>query len=201
MDEDLQRTSRRVLTIGHSNHSMDHFLQLLRTHGVEVVIDTRSQPRSAFAPHFNGPALKEALRGARMKYVYLGRELGGRPDGSEFYDEAGHVLYSKVAESSDFQSGISRVQKGIEKYSVALLCAEENPAPCHRRLLVGRVLDTKGIAVDHIRGDGSIQSEHDLALKEESRQQMALFQRTELTKWKSIQSVLPKRRQNSSSAF
>lgn len=96
----------------------------------------------------------------------MGRELGGRPQDSEFYDAEGFVLYSQIAESPLFLEGIDRLMKGIKTYRVAVMCGEENPANCHRRLLVGRVLAKRGVSVRHIRGDGTIQDEDELAREE-----------------------------------
>ena len=190
----------RALTIGHSNHPMERLIELLHQFSVEVVVDTRSLPRSQFAPHFDLEPLKKALREAGLRYAYLGRELGGRPRGEEFYDEAGHVLYSKVAESALFEKGIARLLDGIKAFRVALLCSEEDPRNCHRRLLIGRVLGELGVAIDHIRADGTLQSEAEIEAIEQ-RSQLALFPESEATEWKSIPSVSPKRRQSSFSAF
>jgi uncharacterized protein (DUF488 family) len=66
--------SPRVLTIGHSNHSMEHFLDLLRRHAVQVVADVRSSPYSKYATQFDREPLMEALRAAGFQYVYLGGE-------------------------------------------------------------------------------------------------------------------------------
>jgi uncharacterized protein (DUF488 family) len=193
--------ARSVLTVGHSDHPLDHFLNLLRTSCVEVIVDTRSYPYSNFAPQYDQQPLKEALSKSNLQYLYLGRELGGRPDGDHFYDAEGHVLYNRVADSDLFQQGLTRLETGIRKFRVALLCAEENPASCHRRLLVSRVLLARGIAVDHIRGDGRLQSEADLVREiGEHDDQMPLFQTTEDPEWKSIPSVLRKKRQSNSSA-
>jgi uncharacterized protein (DUF488 family) len=190
--------SPRVLTIGHSNHTMEHFLGLLKSHGVEVVVDTRSQPYAKYATQFDHEALKLALQDAGIRYLYLGRELGGRPKGDELYDEEGHVLYDRVAASYLFQEGLMRLERGIREYKVALLCAEENPAACHRRLLVGRVLLDHGIQVEHIRGDGRIQTEDEVAAEVDPRRdQLSLFQKVEAEPWKSIPSVLRKKRPNS----
>jgi len=89
----------RVLTIGHSNHSIEHLLELLTFHAVQVVADVRSSPYSKYATQFDRESLAEALRGAGFQYVYLGSELGGRPRGDAYYDAAGHVLYGRVVES------------------------------------------------------------------------------------------------------
>jgi uncharacterized protein (DUF488 family) len=190
--------SPRVLTIGHSNHTVGHFLSLLKALAIQVAVDARSQPYSKYATRFDHEALKLALQDAGIRYLYLGRELGGRPEGDEFYDGDGHVLYDRVAASSLFQEGLSRLERGIREYKVALLCAEENPAACHRRLLVGRVLFDRGIQVEHIRGDGRIQSEEEVAAEvDPNRDQLTLFQKAEAEPWKSIPSVLRKKRPNS----
>ncbi|HTT63315.1 MAG TPA: DUF488 domain-containing protein [Bryobacteraceae bacterium] len=190
----------RVLTIGHSNHPMQKFLELLRMHAIQVVADVRSSPYSKYATQFDREPLIESLRGAGLQYVYLGAELGGRPRRDAYYDAAGHVLYDKVVESPEFQEGVIRLIGGLQQYVVAVLCAEEDPAGCHRRLLVGRVLGERGVAVDHIRGDGRVQSEAELAAAEPHSNQLSLFDEIEAP-WKSVPSVSPKKRQSSSSLF
>jgi len=195
--ENNAKAELRVLTIGHSNHTTEHFLGLLKSHSIRVVVDTRSQPYSKYSTQFDQKELKRALSLAGIQYLYLGRELGGRPEGEEFYDEGGHVLYDRVATTGLFQEGLARLERGIREYQVAVLCAEENPAACHRRLLVGRVLLGHGIQVGHIRGDGRIQTEEEVAAETEpNRDQLQLFQTAEAEPWKSIPSVLRKKRPN-----
>lgn len=192
----------RVFTIGHSNHSFEHFLNLLKTYSVEVVADTRSYPYSEYAPHFDREPLKQNLIEAGLKYVDLGKELGGRPKGAEFYDSKGHVLYDKVAATPAFQEGLSRLESGIQKFAVAILCSEENPAVCHRKLLIGKVLAQQGFPVEHIRGDGRIQSDAEVSASNAPLNiQPELFAEAKARPWKSIPSVLRKKRQSSSSAL
>ena len=94
--ENNATASPRVFTIGHSNHTLEHFLNLLKAHAVQVVVDTRSQPYSKYATQFDRETLKPALQDMEIRYLYLGRELGGRPEGDEFYDDDGHVLHDRV---------------------------------------------------------------------------------------------------------
>ncbi len=189
-----------MLTIGHSNHAMERFLELLKLHGVDVVADIRSYPYSKYSPQYDQARLKSVLQAAGILYAYLGDDLGGRPDGREFYDPDGHVLYSKVATADFFLRGMERLERGIRRYrKPAILCSEENPSVCHRRLLVTRVLTDRGTAVSHIRGDGSLQSEEELRVAE-SLPQLALFTAPEDETWKSIPSVLRRKAQNSFSA-
>src|SRR5258708_761895 len=159
MTQEAKYPTPRVLTIGQSNLSLERFLNLLRAHSVEVIADTRSYPYSDYAHHFDREPLKEALVEAGFRYVDLGPQLGGRPKGAEFYDSKGRVLYDKVAATRAFLKGLTRLENGIRKYTVAIMCAEENPAACHRRLLVGRMLTEHGFKLEHIRGNGQIQSE------------------------------------------
>lgn len=203
MDERRSKTDARLYSIGHSNHALERFLELLRQHRIEVLVDARSHPYSKFAPHFDARSLKQAVIGAGMKYLFMGKELGGRPDGDEFYDAEGHVLYWRVAQSIWFRDGIGRLENGITKYRVALMCSEEDPSACHRRLLVGRVLTTHGVQLMHIRGDGSIQTEAELEAEEQRgciEGQIGFFDETHQEKaWRSIQSVLQRGRRQTSS--
>jgi uncharacterized protein (DUF488 family) len=197
---DKVQSGIRVLTIGHSNHAWEQFVDILQRSGVQVVAEVRSYPYSNYSPQFDCEAMKEALTRIGVKYVDLGKELGGRPDGSEFYDADGHVLYDKMAASEKFAEGIRRIEEGMKKYCVAMLCSEEDPAICHRGLLVGRVLRERGAQVDHIRGDGRIQADNEVFAKNDSlEKQGKLFDADEAPAWKSIPSVLREKRLNSSS--
>jgi uncharacterized protein (DUF488 family) len=167
-----------MLTIGHSNHTVERFLELLKQHAVDAVVDIRSNPHSKYSPQYNQANLKTALESAGIRYAHLGDDLGGRPKGGEFYDAEGNVLYSKVAASDFFIRGIQRLELGARRFrKPAILCSEENPSRCHRRLLVTPVLMERGTAVFHIRGDGSLQSEEHLRQAEatENSPQMTLF--------------------------
>jgi uncharacterized protein (DUF488 family) len=192
---DRRSAEGSVFTIGHSNHSAEKLAGLLRRHGIEVLVDARSHPYSGHAPHFNASAIEATLSGGGIGYLFLGRELGGRPEGEEFYDAEGRVDYALVERSRPFLDGIHRLEKEIRARRVALLCSEEDPAWCHRRLLIGRALGERGVAVRHIRGDGSVLTEGEAA----DERQPALFPEEEVGPRKSIRSVLRRRRRPSSS--
>ncbi len=162
-------------SIGHSSHSAEAFAELLRLHRIDVVADVRSHPLSRFAPQFNWQSLREYLRSQDFQYVFLGKELGGRPSDPRFYDPEGYVLYSKLAESSAFLEGITRLEKGVRNFRVAAMCSEENPISCHRRLLIGRVMAARGFQVGHLRGNGQVQSETDLKNEEIRKSPPMLF--------------------------
>jgi uncharacterized protein (DUF488 family) len=183
-----------IYSIGHSNHTLDAFLARLAAHRIEVLVDTRTQPHSAYSPHFNQRELSAATVAQGMKYLFLGQELGGRPSGSEYYDADGRVLYYLRAESAEFLAGVARLERGLLDYRVALLCSEEDPHVCHRRLLVGRVLLERGVTLHHIRGDGRVETE-----SPDAREKQTFFSFGKDTAWKSLRSVLPKKAPRSSS--
>lgn len=146
-----------ILTIGHSNHSLDGFLTLLSKHRVTAVADVRSAPYSRFRPHFNRKALEASLDARGIRYAFFGRELGGRPDDPACY-EGGRVDYERVAATRGFRDGIARVVDASSRYRIALMCAEKEPLDCHRTLLVARALDAAGAAVEHILADGAVET-------------------------------------------
>jgi uncharacterized protein (DUF488 family) len=177
-----------VYTIGHSSHTAERFTELLRLQGIEVLVDTRSSPYSRFAPQFDREALKELVATLGVRYLYLGDVVGGRPRDQACYDDAGHVLYGRVALQPEFQEAIARIARGAAEFKVALLCSEEDPAHCHRRLLISRVLMAEGVEIAHIRGDGSVDADEDVARKSGKllvETQVALFGEIEEAGWRS----------------
>lgn len=136
---------------------------MLEKHRIEVVADVRTSPYSRYNPQYNRRDLQHGLQKAGLRYIFLGRELGGRPEGEEFYDSRGKVVYGRVAESDRFQGGLARLSDGGERFRVAVLCGEEDPKNCHRLLLVTRALQRREVSVSHIRGDGTLQSTGEIA--------------------------------------
>lgn len=153
-----------VLTIGHSNQSIERFVALLRQHGVTAVADVRSKPYSRFNPQFSRQALERALRDAGISYVFLGKELGARSEDPACY-EGGRVSYDRLSRTDLFREGLDRVKKGAVAHRIALMCAEKEPLECHRTLLVSRALDRDGVLVAHILADGRLESHHDSLIR------------------------------------
>ena len=149
-------TDLRVFTIGHSNHSSEAFLALLRNHGVTAVADVRSAPFSRFCPQFNRDPLRAALKEAGIHYIFLGRELGGRSDDPAHY-RGGRICYELVAGSRRFRDGVARVVAGAARHRIALTCAEKEPLDCHRTLLIAPALAKRGVSVVHILAGGELE--------------------------------------------
>ena len=149
-----------VFTVGHSNQTANHFVQLLLQHGITAIADVRSTPYSRHNQQFNREELKATLKAEAIRYVFFGRELGARSDDECCYVDD-KVQYDLLAKTELFQSGVSRVIEGATSHRIALLCAEKDPLDCHRTILVARELVNRGCTVTHILANGSLETHSD----------------------------------------
>jgi uncharacterized protein (DUF488 family) len=151
--------SHRLYTLGHSAMQLSTLLELLRPFDISVLADVRSSPRSLRHPHFDRIELERALPAAGVRYLFLGEELGGRPDDPGAYASDGVVDYRTRRKSYAFQSGIERVSRELTHADLALMCAEEDPLLCHRFLMICPELVALGLEPLHIRKGGVIETQ------------------------------------------
>lgn len=186
----VDENKKPLFTIGHSNQDSRKFLKLLSDNLIQVLVDIRSHPHSKFASQFNAAPLKKALVDRGIKYMYLGRELGGKPPNPSLYDNEGYALYNLIAQSPSFIKAVQRLLKGLESCRIALMCSEEDPSECHRHLLIGRVMRRKGVKVLHIRADGRVQPDEQITKNNvQVSSQLALFPEQKEKSWRSVKSI------------
>jgi uncharacterized protein (DUF488 family) len=153
-----------IFTVGHSTHELDELVDLLRGHGVELLVDVRQYPRSRRVPQFNVEALERSLPERGIEYLHM-RELGGRRrpvpgsvnDGWENEQFRGYADYMATAQ---FQGALARLEELARRRPTAVMCAEANWWRCHRRL-VSDALVVRGWRVLHIGSDGRV-TQHEL---------------------------------------
>jgi uncharacterized protein (DUF488 family) len=150
--------SETIYTVGHSNRPCEALVELLKTAGIAAVADVRTSPYSRFAPQYNAGTLSAALRAAGIAYVPM-PELGGRPESADLYEPDGRVSYARLSETPVWQTGLERLVHGAATWRIAVLCSEEDPAGCHRRLAITPDLAERGFEVLHLRADGRVQDE------------------------------------------
>jgi len=137
-----------VIVLGHSTRKVEELIQILRQYRIEVLVDVRSHPYSRVAPQFNREALSSVLSQAGVRYVWLGHELGGLPGDPALYNQAGEPDYGRMRLQPAFQLGIARLVKAHRQgRRVAVMCTEASSVRCHRRLLIGRELEGRGVNV------------------------------------------------------
>ena len=152
-----------IHTIGHSNHDIDAFITLLRLHGVNAIADVRSHPASRRFPQFDKKALQASLESAGIRYVFLGDGFGARPRDPACYTK-GRADFDKIRASNTFAEALARLRAGAQEYRICLMCAERDPADCHRTWLVAQTLHDGGATVSHILADGFTET-HDSLLR------------------------------------
>jgi uncharacterized protein (DUF488 family) len=155
-----------LYSIGHGNRSAEELISLLKSFGVQYLIDVRSSPYSKFNPQFNQNTLKFSVENEGVKYVFMGDVLGGRPKDVTCYKEGGVVDYEIIKTKDFFKSGIERIKVAYEKnIKVALMCSESKPQECHRSKLIGEVLRDANITVQHIDEKGKLKTQNTVILK------------------------------------
>lgn len=146
----------RVYTIGHSRHTTEDFIALLRQHGIDTLIDVRSQPYSQWADQFNRELLQHDLAQVGMGYVYMGDTLGGRPHDQALYRYGEERPdYKKMMTTPVYRQGIRTLLSLAEGHAVVVMCSEGEHQHCHRHLLITQTLVADGVRVRHIQPDGT----------------------------------------------
>jgi len=147
-----------VFTIGHSNHDITAFVNLLLANKIELLIDVRSTPYSKIYPHFNMSPLEVSLTNNSIKYIFLGNSLGGRSNSISDYSE-GRVMYDRLAQKEEYISSINELISISAKYKTVLMCSEKEPLECHRALLISKSIEMHNMKIFHIHRDGYIESQ------------------------------------------
>ena len=150
----------RLYTIGHSNHQLTDFRNLLLKYGIDCIVDVRSIPASKYSPQFNKETLQGFLRSYDMDYQFFGFEFGARRNDS--FNELGYVDFELTVQTALFQEGVHKLTPLLEKKNIALMCSEADPLECHRFSLVGRYYHEEGLDVNHILKDATISSHETL---------------------------------------
>ncbi len=159
-------TAVSIYTLGHSRHSIDAFILLLKQHRIERVVDVRGQPYSRHNPQFNREPFSRCLAAGDIDYAWSGAHLSGRPGEARFYGPGGEVLWDKLMKNPQLHAALDSLAEDAQACRIALVCAEEDPICCHRRFLLTPPLTARGLAVLHLRGDGRVQPESELLARQ-----------------------------------
>jgi uncharacterized protein (DUF488 family) len=155
------RPTATLYTVGHGNHPIDRFIELIGSVGIELVIDVRSVPFSRFAPQFNKAVLEKSLGSAHIGYYYLGDLLGGRPGAG---NTKAPLSFEEATTRASFQDGLRRLSALSGAGRSAVMCAERDPNRCHRKHLIARAVVSGGGTVIHLLDDGALVPEEPLGL-------------------------------------
>ena len=158
--------SLTIYTIGHSDRTLDDFLQLLVANNIKILVDVRSYPYSTRFPHFSQDALREAVYARQIEYHWAGRQLGGKrklnnPESHPALTINSLSGFAEYMETDQFERVITQLVNLASKSKTAILCAEKLPSHCHRALISDYLL-MKNLNVIHII-DNNTCEEHQLS--------------------------------------
>lgn len=152
-----------LYTVGHSKHSLQHFLKILRLNNISCIVDVRSMPFSKICPQFNQDNFKKFLNENGIYYIFMGKEFGARREDKNLYTNEGYLDFEKTANSKDFIEGVERISKGLKKdFRIAFMCTEKDPINCHRNILVAHEFQKNNYEIQNILADGTIESQQHL---------------------------------------
>ncbi|MEW6516192.1 MAG: DUF488 domain-containing protein [candidate division FCPU426 bacterium] len=177
MGETGKKGNKRIYTLGHSTLPLEVFIALLRRHGIQTVVDVRSQPRSRRHPQFNLENLAERLPAVGMTYHHL-KELGGKNrTGLSQSPNTGLPRewrpYADYLLGAEADRGLTRLLALADLGKVALVCAEADWRQCHRQFLSDCLL-VRGFQVWHLHAELEPQ-EHRLRPGAEIRQNRVTY--------------------------
>ncbi len=144
MAEKHTKTSVIVFTIGHSTHSIEEFVDILKAHGVELVIDIRTIPKSRHNPQYNSDTLASVLQGYAIGYEHL-PGLGGlrhakKDSINTAWENASFRGFADYMQTEVFEQSLDTLIEMAEKQPLAVMCAEAVPWRCHRSLIADALL-------------------------------------------------------------
>ncbi len=151
--QNLGHLSVVILTIGHSTHALENFLEILRAHGVTRLVDIRTIPRSRRNPQFNQDLLSESLKHSAIDYVLI-KQLGGlrhpKADSSNMgWRNSSFRGFADYMQTQEFATGLDQLIGLAQNSQAAIMCAEVLPWRCHRWLIADALL-VRGVQVEHI---------------------------------------------------
>ncbi len=169
----------QLYTIGHSTFDTELFLKRLQDNDIGFVIDVRSTPFSKYANQYNKDRIEKFLKENDINYFHMGEHFGARQKDTKYYPHE-YLDFELFRNSDIFQKGMKNIERGLEKYNIALMCTEKDPIDCHRAIMVGRGFELDGVDVGHIMPDGNLLTQKDfndrlLELYFPDRYQYSLF--------------------------
>jgi len=149
-----------LLTVGHGTLSQDELVDLLRSAGVECLVDVRTAPGSRRHPHVARAQMARWLPGAGIGYCWEPR-LGGwrKPDpaspNTALRDDSFRG-YADYMRSSNFWDALDEVLRRSRENRTTVMCSESLYWRCHRRLVADAVVIGRGANVLHLAHDGRL---------------------------------------------
>ena len=150
MAKEYTKTGVTIFTIGHSTHPIEEFVDILKAHGIALVADVRTIPKSRHNPQYNSDTLAGALHERAIGYEHLpgigGLRHAKKDSINTAWENASFRGFADYMQTEDFDRGLSALIETAGKQPTAIMCAEAVPWRCHRSL-IGDALLARGFIV------------------------------------------------------
>lgn len=134
----------RIFTVGHSNRSIQDFIDLLKAYKLKLVVDVRTIPKSRHNPQFGGKRLANSLAKAGIEYTWMSGLGGLRPTSKDSVNKAWRNKsfrgYADYMQTDEFKQSLKKLINKSKRKKLTIMCAEAVPWRCHRSLVADALL-------------------------------------------------------------
>jgi uncharacterized protein (DUF488 family) len=129
-----------LYSVGHSNHTIEKFINILKKNNIDILVDVRTYPRSKYNPQFNEKALEQSLKNESIIYFWKGRNMGG------------------LGVNKDFEENVKLMVEISKEKNVAVMCSEGDYHKCHRESKINPEVEKHQCKMIHILPNGEIEN-------------------------------------------
>ena len=152
-----------LFTIGYTAFQVEDFIGTLKQNKIKALVDVSSTPYSEHYPDYNKENLERLLDKSKIQYRNFVAEFGARQIERRYFSPEGYLDFERFVESPNFRNGYKMVIDALAKgHNIVLMCAEKDPATCHRSIMITRAFHEGGVEVTHLLANGKCESQADI---------------------------------------
>jgi len=152
-----------LYTIGYSGYTIDDFIDVLKKHGINALVDVRSNPFSSYYSAYNRDILSRSLNSNKIHYRSFASEFGAQQSEHCFFASQGYLDFDLYTTSDMYINGYRKIEEGLKRnHSIALMCAERDPIDCHRSIMVARTYHNNDYTILHLLPNSAPMTQFDI---------------------------------------
>jgi uncharacterized protein (DUF488 family) len=151
----------QLLTLGHGTASEVDLAALMRTNGVQSVVDVRSVPKSRMHKHVWSERMAQWIPDLAGATYQWNKDLGGfrhaRPDSPNIVlRHPAFRGYADYMQTPAFLTALRDLMEDAEQSRAVIMCSESLWWRCHRRMIADAATLLYGANVQHIMHAGAL---------------------------------------------
>jgi uncharacterized protein (DUF488 family) len=147
--------SMRAYSLGYEGLNLDQYIEVLKAHGITLIIDVRETAWS-YKPGFSKKPLEERLSSENISYIHL--KSAGNPSRNRKLglpqNEVIELYRRHLNTNTSCLDEIYKLMKSVgDSGGVCLLCFEAQPHDCHRTVILNKLAEDRGgLITCHLSG-------------------------------------------------